>query len=147
MASRDKYESLPLVRGSPSNSQSSSGSAGGGTPEHTPEHQPGKGAMSIRGLIHILIFQALIFVVNHVVRKNVVLYCADVLFYRPGSAPKMIDVYDAVSPALPVFGGLLADTLCRRYSVIVSGAFFTLFGKCMMQENVIVRSKYNLLTF
>ena len=57
------------------------------------------------------------------------LYCTDVLLYREGGAPKMIEVYDAVSPALPVFGGLLADTLCRRYSVIVSGAFITLFGK------------------
>ena len=61
-----------------------------------------------------------------------VLYCTDVLLYGEGGAPKMIEVYDAVSPALPVFGGLLADTLCRRYSVIVSGAFITLFGKYLL---------------
>ncbi len=121
----NNYESIPLVRGSPSHSQSSSSS--GGSIE-SPQSVEG-GVVSIRALIHILIFQALIFIVNHAVRENVVLYCTDVLLYREGSAPKMIEVYDAVSPALPVFGGLLADTLCRRYSVIVSGAFITLSGK------------------
>ena len=124
MGGGSNYETIPLVRGSPTNSQSSSSSS--------VSSQQERGTISIRAVIHILIFQALIFVVNHSVRENVVLYCTDVLLYGEGGAPKMIEVYDAVSPALPVFGGLLADTLCRRYSVIVSGAFITLFGKYLL---------------
>ncbi|XP_022100413.1 solute carrier family 15 member 4-like isoform X2 [Acanthaster planci] len=146
---KKKQESIPLVTrdsmatshgGTDSSADSSperhaAGSADCRRPAHESptDHHP----LHRRAFTQILIFQSLISVAFLAVRENIVLYCTEVLFYREGGAPKMIEVYAALVPCLPVFGGLLADTCAGRYRMVKVGAFTTLAGLLLLTLDVI----------
>ncbi|XP_033644420.1 solute carrier family 15 member 4-like [Asterias rubens] len=99
---------------------------------HEPDHP-----LHRRAITHILFFETFISIAFLGVREAIVLYCINVLFYVDGGAPKMIDVYAAVVPCLPVFGGILADVLAGSFRMIKIGAFTTLAGVLLLTLDVV----------
>ncbi|XP_038060214.1 solute carrier family 15 member 4-like [Patiria miniata] len=147
---KKKQESIPLVtKETPSiNHGGTDSSSVDSSPEHhapnsnphaseSHAHWESDHPLHRRAYTQILIFQSLISVAFLAVQENIVLYCTEVLFYVDGGAPKMIEVYAALVPCLPVFGGLLADIYAGRYKMIKIGAFTTLAGLLLLTFDII----------